>query len=206
MFLKFASTAPSVALSPHSKSSSYLGKANDLPSPSPTSKMRRMALQDPTKKGLAEYDKTLVSHEQAVRKGLHELDKATNDFRESAEMREAEKKKMAEKLMQKRKRAEEMALNARRTEPLVLKTELDKEQNNVTNNPTNVFFFVHGIPFNKLSFIPEGKGKQLLSRRRILTPALVPDSRIKIITYYRLLQISTINYPDSDETCISTSF
>ena len=124
MFLKFASTAPPVALSPQSKSASYLGKVSALPSPSPTSKMRRMVLKDPTKKGLSDYEKTLISHEQALKKGLHDLDKATNDFRESEEMKAAERKKMAEKLAQKKKRSEDMVANARRTGSMVLKTDL----------------------------------------------------------------------------------
>ena len=115
MFLKFASTGPQVELSPETKKKSHLGKAKGLPSPSPTSKMRRMVLKDPNKKGLTEYDKTLSSHEAAVRKGLQELDKATHEFRESAEMRDAMQQKLEEKLLNKRKRAENLALGARRT-------------------------------------------------------------------------------------------
>ena len=115
-FLKFASTAPAVQLSPESRSKSILGKTTALPSPSPTSKMRRMVLSDPSKKGLADYEKTLVSYEASLRKGLHDLDKATQDFRESHEMREAEKQKLQEKLERKRARAEVLVQNARRTE------------------------------------------------------------------------------------------
>ena len=77
--------------------------------------MRRMVLKDPNKKGLTDYDKTLTSHEAAVRKGLQELDKATSEFRESAEMRKAVQEKLEEKLSRKRKRAENLADGARRT-------------------------------------------------------------------------------------------
>ena len=114
VFLKFASTAPSIVLSPESKRQSYLGKVQELPSPSPASKARKLVLQEPTKKGLADYDKTLASHEAALKRGVQDLDKATQDYRESAEMRDAEQKKLAEKLAQKRKRAESALENARR--------------------------------------------------------------------------------------------
>lgn len=116
MFLKFASVAPEIDLSPDSRAKTYLGKRNRaLPSPSPTSKMKRMVLKDPTKKGLADYDKHMASHEAAIKKGLSELDKATFEFRESFEMREAEKQKLAEKLSHKRKKCQEVVSNARRT-------------------------------------------------------------------------------------------
>ncbi len=116
MFLKFASVAPEIELSPDSRAKTYLGRQDKaLPSPSPTSKMKRMVLKDPTKKGLVDYDRHMASHEAAIKKGLGELDKATSDFRESFEMREAMKQKLAEKLDQKRKKAEQVVSNARRT-------------------------------------------------------------------------------------------
>eukprot|EP00435_Cladocopium_sp_Y103_P037798 s1271_g10.t1 len=116
LFLAFASTAPEVELSPEARKNTCLGTAEKLPEPSPNSKAKRSAaLDDPSKKGLKDYDKVMQSHEAAVRKGIQELDKAIQDFREASEKNSEVLKKTKERLERKKKLAEEKAAECRRT-------------------------------------------------------------------------------------------
>lgn len=112
MFLKFAAAAPHVELSPQHRRT--ILATNVLPEASPDSKAKRNALTEPTKKSLKALDKNLQSHEAAVRKGLQDLDKATNDFRESKEAQIEMKKRLAEKLEAKRRKAEQATEKGRR--------------------------------------------------------------------------------------------
>lgn len=98
MFLKFAAAGPDIQLSPVSVKRTVLGR-NTLPTLSPDSKSKRVALQEPSKKGLKALEKNLQGYEAAVRKGIVDLDKATNDFREAEEERALMRKKLDEKLM-----------------------------------------------------------------------------------------------------------
>ena len=93
-----------------------MGTAERLPEPSPNSKAKRAgALDEPSKKGLKDYDKVMQSHEAAVRKGIQELDKATQDFREASEKNDEVHKKTQERLERKKRIAEEKAAECRRT-------------------------------------------------------------------------------------------
>lgn len=114
MFLKFAAAGPDIQLSPVSVKRTVLGR-NTLPTLSPDSKSKRVALQEPSKKGLKALEKNLQGYEAAVRKGIVDLDKATNDFREAEEERALMRKKLDEKLMFKKKKAEEATERGRRS-------------------------------------------------------------------------------------------
>ena len=113
MFLKFAAAGPDIQLSPPSAKRTILGRST-LPTLSPDSKSKRAALQEPSKKGLKALEKNLQGYESAVKKGITDLDKATNDFREAAEERELMRKKLDEKLMLKKKKAEQASERGRR--------------------------------------------------------------------------------------------
>lgn len=115
LFLQLASTAPYVALSPEAKTRTCLGSST-LPEPSPNSKSKRHgALDEPSKKGLTAYDKVMQSHEAAVKKGIIELDKATQDFREAQEKKSEYQKQSKERMDRKKKQADEAAADCRRT-------------------------------------------------------------------------------------------
>jgi len=94
LFLSLAATAPKLDLGTEARKNTCLGTAERLPEPSPNSKAKRAgALDEPSKKGLKDYDKVMQSHEAAVRKGIQELDKATQDFREASEKNDEVHKK-----------------------------------------------------------------------------------------------------------------
>ena len=112
MFLKFAAAAPHVELSPQHRRT--ILATSTLPEASPDSKAKKNALNEPSKKGLKALDKNLQSHEAAVRKGLQDLDKATNEFRESKEAQKEMQKRLAEKLHTKRRKADEATEKGRR--------------------------------------------------------------------------------------------
>lgn len=113
MMLKFAASAPPVHLSP-SKKDTILGQCDHLPSPSPISKSKRVALKDPSKKNLKEFEKNLTSHESAVKKGLQDLDKATTQFREVFEARVEMERRLQERLKRKQKQHDDAAERGRR--------------------------------------------------------------------------------------------
>lgn len=115
LFLQFASAAPGVALSPASVKTTHLGKQEALPSPSPDSKTKRVALSEPTKRSLQDYEKHLAGHEATLRKGLQELDKATSEFQEAIAVKEAMRERTKQRQEQKRKREQELLAAARRS-------------------------------------------------------------------------------------------
>ena len=116
LFLAFAATAPNLELPTEAKKNTCLGTADGLPDPSPNSKAKRAAaLDEPSKKGLKDYEKVMQSHEAAVKKGIQELDKATQDFRDASEKNDEVRKKTQERLERKRRMAEEKSAECRRT-------------------------------------------------------------------------------------------
>ena len=114
LFLNFAATGPEVPLSPDSKDKTCLGTSATR-SPSPKSKVKKTALQEPTKKSVKEYDKSMASHEAAVKKGISELDKAILEFRESQEMRDVQEKRSKDRMARKQRHSDDVAAESRRT-------------------------------------------------------------------------------------------
>ncbi|CAK9083037.1 unnamed protein product [Durusdinium trenchii] len=108
MFLRFAASGPAVDLPPPSKKTTLLGRT-DLPEPSPASKTKMKSLQEPTKKGLADFEKNMASHESSLKKGLSELDKATVEFQELAGAEAEMKRRLNAKLERKAKALEAAA-------------------------------------------------------------------------------------------------
>lgn len=113
LFLNLAATGPDVPLSPDSKDKTCLGTST-VRSPSPKSKVKKEALNEPTKKSMKDYDKNMASHEAAVKKGISELDKATQEFRESQEMRDIHEKRSKDRIARKQRHSAE-ASESRRT-------------------------------------------------------------------------------------------
>lgn len=110
-----AASGPKFELSPETSRKTCLGDPSWQELSPNSREKRKNALDEPSKKGLKAYEKLMQSHEAAVKKGVQELDKATQEFMTMTEKKAEMNKKAAARLERKRKDIDEMAAESRRT-------------------------------------------------------------------------------------------